>query len=105
MANLSSLWIKRETLKTLLDTIDKKGEKGIELTISTSDETNEYEQNVSAFVSQSQEQREANVNRFYVGNGRVFWTDGKITKYVRKDQEQTPPVIPTISEQQDDLPF
>lgn len=109
MSSLSSLWIKKETLKTLLDTVEKKGEKGVDITISMSDETNEWEQNVSAFVSQTQEQREAKVNRFYVGNGKVFWTDGTIKKYVRK--EDTPaPVIPTPHEarqgaMESDLPF
>lgn len=78
MANLSTIYIKKETLKTLLETVEKKGEKGIEITISTNDDTNNYGQNVSSYVSQSKEQREAKTNKFYVGNGKVFWTDGKI---------------------------
>ena len=79
MASLSSLYLKKEILKVLLDTLEKKGENGIEVTISINDESNGYGQNVSAYVSQTKEQREAKAQRFYVGNGKCFWTDGKIT--------------------------
>lgn len=79
MSNLSSIYIKKETLKTLLEVVEKKGEKGVEITLSTGDETNEYGQNVSGYVAQTKEQRESGKPKFYVGNGKVFWTDGKIT--------------------------
>jgi len=35
MGSLSTIYIKRETLKTLLDVVTKKDEKGIEITISS----------------------------------------------------------------------
>ena len=103
MANLSSIYIKRETLKTLLDVAGKKDLKGIEITVSTNDETNEWEQNVSAFVAQSKEEREAKKKRFYVGNGKVFWTDGKIT--VADKKEDTKPATVKNEDVDDDLPF
>lgn len=78
MASLNSLYIKKETLQKMLDVLNKKNEKGIELTVSINDEVNNYDQNVGAFVSQSKEQRDAKKEKFYVGNGRTFWTDGKI---------------------------
>jgi hypothetical protein len=59
MNNLATLYIKADVLKTLYDTIQKKGSKGVELTISTSDKNNDYNQNVSAWVAQSKEEREA----------------------------------------------
>ena len=37
MNNLATLFIKTETIKILLETLQKKGSKGVELTISTSD--------------------------------------------------------------------
>lgn len=80
MSNLSELYIKTEVLETLLKTVKAKGDKGLSITISTDDKSNEWGQNVAAYVSQSKEEREAKKNRFYVGNGKVFWTDGKITK-------------------------
>ena len=88
MSNLSSIYIKKENLKTLLEVVEKKGDKGVELTISTNDETNEYGQNISAYVAQTKEQREVKKQKFYVGNGKVFWTDGKIT-VAEKRQENT----------------
>lgn len=77
MASLSSLYIKLETLKTLVDTLEKKGERGIELTISLSDEANKFDQNVTAYVSQTKEQREQGKPRYYVGNGKTYWSSDK----------------------------
>ena len=104
MSSLSSIYIKRETLKTLLDTVSKKGEKGIELTISINEDVNQYGQNLSAYVSQSEEERKAKKNRYYVGNGKVFWTDGVIAKADRPQPEDYQPAAQP-SEEEDDLPF
>ena len=86
MSSLNSLYIKKETLKTLFDTLEKKNQKGISLTVSISDEARSFThgqntilQNVSAYVSQSKEEREAKKQKYYVGNGKTFWTDGKIS--------------------------
>ena len=103
MSSLNSLYIKTETLKTLFQTLDKKGEKGIEITLSINDEVNDYDQNISAYVSQSKEEREAKKQRFYVGNGKTFWTDGKITIAKKKEVHNAEPV--TSQEEEDDLPF
>lgn len=93
MSTLLDLYIKESTLQTLLDTVRKKGEKGIALTVSVSDESNEYGQNVSAYVSQSKEQREEKKPRFYAGNGKVFWTDGKVVKADGKTNDQQAPQV------------
>jgi hypothetical protein len=86
MNNLATLFIKTETIKILLETLQKKGTKGVELTISTSDKNNAYDQNVSAWVAQTKEEREAEKKKFYVGNGRVFWGDGVIPKNEPKEE-------------------
>src|SRR5690606_37871666 len=99
----SSIYIKKETLKSLLEVLEKKGEKGIEFTISTNDEVNDYGQNVSAYVSQTKEQREEGKKKFYIGNGKVFWTDGKIS-VAEKKQEASRPAQPD-NEDDDDLLF
>jgi len=88
MGSLSDLYFKKETLETLLQVLNSKGETGVAITISTNDETNEYGQNVSAYVSQTKEQREAKAQRFYVGNGKVFWTDGTIVTAEKQAQAQ-----------------
>jgi hypothetical protein len=102
MASLSTLYIKKETLQTLINVLDKKNQAGIELTISISDELNQHEQNLASFVSQSKEDREAKKPRFYVGNGKVFWTDGiiKVLK-TEKDPIGAAPKLDDIN----DLPF
>lgn len=69
-------------------------------TVSVSDETNDYGQNVVMYVSQTKEQREAKEKKQYVANGSVVWTDGKITTAVRKEQ-----VSEAVADLVDDLPF
>lgn len=109
MSSLNSLYVKTETLETLCETLKKKGEKGIELTIPISDEGNKYGQNVSAYVAQSKEDRESKKERFYIGNGNTFWTDGTI-KVVKREQSNAETSasqstdVPT-QEANDELPF
>lgn len=86
----------------LLKGVNAKNEKGIELTISISDEANKYGHNLSAYVSQSKEQREAKKEKYYVGNGKVFWSDGKITVAEKKESNNTDP---SKQEDNSDLPF
>lgn len=104
MSNLSSIWIKTETLQTLLNVATKKQVDGIEITVSTNDTANDYGQNVTAFVAQTKEQRDAKKPRFYVGNGKVFWTDGKIS-VIEKTQQTTPEPPSYNSDGDDGLPF
>lgn len=81
MASMNDLWVKYDTLKKIMHILESKktaGEevKGIALTIAVNDQSNNYGQNVSAYISQSKEQREANKEKFYVGNGKTFWSNG-----------------------------
>jgi len=66
--------------------IKGKDGKYKQYTISISDTANDYGQNVSMYLSQTKEQREAKEKRTYVANGQVIWTDGKIISPPRKDQ-------------------
>lgn len=104
MASLNSMYIKTDVLEKILQTLKKKGEKGIEITISINDEANDYGQNLSAFVSQTKEQREEKKPRFYVGNGKTFWTDGTI-KVPEKEQQPVEVEAEVIDDEDDDLPF
>ena len=72
--------------------------KYLNLTVSVEDETNQYGQNVSAYLQQTKEEREAKANRQYLGNGRVFWTDGNVTKAIT-------PLSDNMKQEWDDLPF
>lgn len=101
MGALAEIYIKKETLETILKTLETKSEKGISITLSLNDKSNEYGQNVSSFVSQNKEQREAKKEKFYVGNGKVFWSDGKIT-VADKNKTDT---NDTKQDKSKDLPF
>lgn len=101
MAQLHDLYIKTDVLETLLKTIKSKNEKGISLTISVNDEVNEYGQNVSSWVSQKQEER--NNKKYYVGNGKVFWNNGKISNATKNNSVSNNNT--NTQEQPDDLPF
>ena len=68
-------------------------------TLSISDKTNEYGQNVTMFEEQTKEQREAGEPRTYVGNGKIFWTDGNVS--VAEAVEKETAAASTDS----DLPF
>ena len=109
MSSLNSLYIKKEALETLLKGVNAKGLKGIELTLSINDEGNQYDQNISAYVAQTKEEREAKKTKFYVGNGKTFYTDGKI-KVPAKKQEPTVTEATVINDNpfaddEDGLPF
>jgi hypothetical protein len=103
MASLADIYVKIETLETLLKTLKAKNEKGINITVSQDDKTNEYGSNVSAYVSQSKEDREAKKNKFYVGNGKVFWTNGTVSLAEKRDKGQRP--AQAKADDDDDLPF
>ena len=49
----------------------------LNLTIAINDQVNDYDQNVSAWISQTKEEREADAERQYMANGATIWTDGK----------------------------
>lgn len=100
MGALLDIWIKKETLEQLA----KTQQKGVAITVSVNDNTNDYGQNTTAYVSQSKEDREAKKDKYYVGNGKVFWTDGNIVKAEYKEQGGGSQSKPS-NDKEDDLPF
>lgn len=75
------------------------------ITISINDDTNQYGQNASAFISQTKEQREAKEAKTYVGNGKVVWTDGAIKVADRVEEGVTASEQSTAGRGTPDLPF
>jgi hypothetical protein len=73
MKSLIGISLKKETLLTLPDTNGY-----IKLTASIEDKLDKYGNNVSVILEQSKEERDAKTKRTFVGNGRVFWTQGVI---------------------------
>jgi hypothetical protein len=102
MSSLLSFYLKKETLETMLKVVNQKNDKGVEMTISINEEANQYGQNVSGWVSQTEEQRKAKKERFFTGNGKVFWTDGIIKVAAKEQQNERQP---DNEPESDDLPF
>ena len=78
MSTMISGYFTLEKLKEIVKVCESKNETGFKFTASVSDTSNQFGQNVSFFAEQSKEQRDAKVSKYYFGNGKVFWTDGKI---------------------------
>ena len=107
MASLSEIYVKKSTLETMLKALNaklgKEGE-GVKLTISLSDQTNNYGQNVSAYVAQTKEQRDAKKPLFYVGNGKTFWSKGE-TPVPQREEPKQDPIQVTAGNDDDSFPF
>lgn len=102
MSALGNVYFTKKNLEDLLS----KAEKGIALSFSINDETNQYGQNVSFTISQTKEQREAKEKKIYVGNGSIVWTDGKIKvadKVETNNQIKKPEDL--LKEEESGLPF
>jgi len=67
-----------------------KGKKGVwyNFTISVNDDS-KYGNNVSLSDMQTKEEREAGKPKDYLGNGKVVWTNGSITKAEAEAQPAT----------------
>ena len=76
----------------------KNGKVYYNFTIAVNDDTR-YGNNVSAFDSQTKEEREAKKAKSYLGNGKVVWTDGNIV-VAEKEEVQA-----TVEAETVDLPF
>lgn len=92
-------------LKLDVSKIDKKklfrGAKGtyLDLTVSVNDDADQFGNNVSAYISQSKEERERKEPRTYLGNGKVAWSS-------QPQAQQSESGVPDFeSESDDDLPF
>ena len=86
MAAILNLYLKKETLQTMINVMEKKNISGMGVDVSVNDESDQYGNNVKAYASQSKEDREVNKPKFYIANGKVVWTDGKAV--VKPEQKQ-----------------
>lgn len=66
------------------------------ITISINDSTDQYGNNVNAWITQSKEEREAKEPRHFIGNGKVVFP---------KPDSASPTETTQVSNEQDDLPF
>jgi hypothetical protein len=62
--------------------------KYLNLTIAINDEINQYGQNVSAWEAQTSEERKEKVERNYVGNGKVVFTEGLVSAVPTEEKKK-----------------
>ena len=84
MGSLGSLNIRVDKLPKEKFVKGKDGAVYCDVTFSINDDTR-YGNNVSAIIPQTKEEREAKKAKQYLGNGKIFWTDGSI-KVADKDE-------------------
>ena len=77
----------------------KDGAVYYNFTISVNDDTR-YGNNVAFMDSQTKDERDAKVQKTYLGNGKVVWTDGTVKLAEREEK-----VAVAVDEQSGDLPF
>jgi len=82
--------------------VEKDGKKFYNVTISINNET-KYGNNVSSYENQTKEEREAGTPKNYLGNGKVFWTDGSIQ--VAEKENAPTQQAPISNEVDNDMPF
>lgn len=80
MGLIISVSIKKEDIAKLTEDQLIKGKAAtyIPLSIMVDDKNDNYGNNVSVQLSQSQEDREAKKPKTYLGNGKVVWVKGTI---------------------------
>jgi hypothetical protein len=98
MSALINLSIRVDQLQKQKFVAGKDGKVYYNFTIAVNDEANQFGQNVSAYDSQTKEERESKKSKLYIGNGSVVWTDGSI-KAIKKDN------VAQKEEVTSDLPF
>jgi hypothetical protein len=99
MSALLNVSLRVDSLPKEKFVMGKDGKVFYNFTVAINDEANQFGQNVSAYDSQTKEEREAKKPKAYIGNGNVLWTDGNI-KAVKKEGQ--PATIGTVEV---DLPF
>ena len=87
--------------------VGKKG-KYLPITITLNDELDQYGNQGPVVVEQSKEEREAKVEKTYLGNVKVVWTNGTNVETAPRATAQAAPAMPqqaTAPVVEDDLPF
>jgi hypothetical protein len=80
----------------------KKG-KYLPITITLNDEVDQFGNQGPVVVQQSKEERDAKVEKIYLGNVKVVWTNGDNVQVAPR--ENAPAAAPQPVQQVDDLPF
>jgi hypothetical protein len=78
---------------------EKNGKKYYNIQITLKDEADQYGQILSITENQTQEERTNKVAKKYLGNGKLVWSDNKVSEPVQSQAQST------NTKAEDDLPF
>lgn len=93
-----------------LDQIDKSkiitGKKGkyLPVTLTINNEVDQFGNQGPVIIQQSKEEREGKVDKVYLGNAKVVWTDGNNVDTPPRDNG-APQQLAPVGSDDDDLPF
>jgi len=85
--------------------IDGKKGKYLPITITLNDEVDQFGNNGPVVVQQTKEEREAKVDKVYLGNVKVVWTNGENVAAAPRDGGPAPAQSAAAQAVADDLPF
>ena len=85
--------------------IDGKKGKYLPVTITLNDEVDQFGNQGPVIVSQSKEEREGKVDKVYLGNVQVVWTNGENVPATPRDGGPAPVQQAAVAQADDDLPF
>jgi hypothetical protein len=85
--------------------IGKKGGKYLPMTVTVNNEVDQYGNQGPVIVEQSKEDRENKVDKVYLGNAKVVWTDGNNVEKAPWQDQGGQAATPAPVEADDDLPF
>jgi hypothetical protein len=102
MSALLNVSLRVDSLPKEKFVMGKDGKVFYNFTLAINDEANQFGQNVSAYDSQTKEERDAKKQKSYLGNGNVVWTDGNIKAVKKEGQPATQQASSLVD---DSLPF
>lgn len=83
----------------------KKG-KYLPITITVNDEVDQFGNQGPVIVSQTKEERETKVDKTYLGNVQVVWTNGEFPSPPPRPEQSNVEMLQNISNtKEEDLPF
>ena len=93
--------------KERIKTSEKNGKKYLSIVVADKRETDQYGNDTTVYISQSKEERDAEVQKIYIGSGKKVAFNGnnqnnqQAAQPQPQQQQQTPPPVEPV----DDLPF
>ena len=83
---------------------DGKNGKYLPITIKVQDEIDNFGKQGYIIVKQSKQERDAKLDKIYLGNVEVSWTNGIFPEKPPRDDQPQPQAKPNVIKE-DDLPF